>query len=154
MEKSPSARAAYSRYIRKLDLEATVEAPQPFSPSTDSGEELGEPTSQARRRRNIPQDMADYARESWASWLVTGIIMVLLFLTYGSKIELARISSSIESLKERMLAVGDDSKERLRKSHDQELILREHSVLINQLEKQTERLNAAGLPQKTSGSVP
>ena len=137
--KSRMAREAYSRYIRKLDYDPTVEEPVPFSPSNEGGEELAEPTSQRKRKSSIGNALKDHFSENWVNWLVSGIIIILLFLMIDSKVDLAKISTSIDNVKESISSFVSDSKEGRDKDHEQDLVLKEHSMQIIQLEKESDR---------------
>ena len=137
--KTRDARDAYSRYIRKLDYEPTVEEPAPFSPSNESGEELAEPTSSQKRKMSIINAIKDHFSENWVNWLVSGAIIILIFLMIDSKVDLAKISTSIDNAKESISTLISDSKELRENAHGQALVLKEHEMQIIQLEKESER---------------
>jgi hypothetical protein len=137
--KSRMAREAYSRYIRKLDYDPTVDEPVPFSPSNESGEELSEPTSKRKRKASFNNALKDHFSNNLMSWLVSGVLVILFFLMFDSKVDLAKISTTIDTIKENVASLVESAKNTQNKDHEQDLALKEHSMQIIQLEKENER---------------
>lgn len=137
--KTRAAREAYSRYIRKLDNDPTIEEPVPFSSSNESGEELIEPTSKRKRKVSFGNALKEHFSNNWISWMVSVAIFILFFLMLDSKVDLAKISTTIDAIKEKVASLVDSSKDTQNKDHEQDLVLKEHSMQIIQLERENER---------------
>ena len=137
--KSRPAREAYSRYIKTLDYEPTAQEGTPFERSSESGEEFKEPTSARKRQVKIGQRIKDHFLNNWLNWAVGVVIVVLFFLMVDSKVDLARIGSTIDAIKENVKSLIIESKTQGNKIHEQDLSIRENSLRIQQIEKQYDK---------------
>lgn len=133
--KSSASREAYSRYIKKLDYEPTVETPAPFLSTTEGGEELKNPSSTRKRKKTLSSKIQDHISENWIGWLLGLAIIVLFFLMIDSKVDLARINTNLEYLKENVGSIRNDIKEQDRKNQSQDLLINGNSIKITNLEK-------------------
>lgn len=133
--KSQASREAYTRYIKKLDYESTVEEPTPFVSTTESGEELLTQTSNRKRRISLSDKFIEHFSENWIGWVICIAIAILYFTLIDSKVDLARINTNIENIKEDINSIKNDIKEQDKKNHDQDLSIKENSIRISNVEK-------------------
>lgn len=136
--KSKLAREGYSRYIRRLDYEPTLEEPGPFKPSHEAGEESGEATSDRKRPVKISEKVKDHVLNNWINWLIGAAIVVMVFLMVDSKIDLAKINTTIDRLKTDVQSLIGDVKTINEKNHQQDLAIKEDNLRINSLEQSKE----------------
>lgn len=136
--KTQSQRQVYNRYIERLDYDPTVDDALNFPNSTKPGEELSEPTSKRKRRINTGERFIDHFKENWLNWLIGAFIIVFLWLMVDSKIDLAKISVTLENLKDNLSEVEQINQKNLDKNIDQDLRINEHKMKIESLEKKTD----------------
>ena len=133
--KSTPAREHYYRYIRTLDYEPTVDDTLPLSESNQSGEELSEPTSKRKRKINTKQYILDHLSENWLSYVIVIFAAVLVFLMYGSKIGLERISVNLDVQKEDISDLKLETKQQIKKNYSQDIDINENRVKLDTLER-------------------
>lgn len=136
--KSVKDRQDYFRYIKKRDYEPTAIQNVPFSHSNEGGEELKEPTTNRKRPVKFTQKIKDHLSDKWVPWLVTGVILLMGYLMVDSKIDIAKIGTTLETLKENVKLLIEDNKKFSEKLHSQDLKINENSLRLNNFEKQND----------------
>lgn len=133
--KSAVARETYSRYLKNIDCEPTVNDQVALSPSTEGGEELREPTSKRKRKVSLGHNLQEHFREHWAEWFFGGVVAIVAWLMVDAKIDLARIETNAENQKGNISDLQNGEQKIIDKNQDQDLTLREHSVRLSNVEE-------------------
>jgi len=133
--KSRSSREQYNRYIKTRDYEPTVDDTLSFSQSDQSGEELGEPTSTRKRKVNTKQYILEHLSENWLNYVVVMATIVLVYLMYDSKVDLACIDVNITAQKEDISDLELETKQQIKKNYSQDVDINENRVRLDTLER-------------------
>ena len=133
--KSKPAREQYNRYIKTRDHEPTVDDTLSFSQSDQSGEELSEPTSKRKRKINTKQHILEHLSENWLNYIVAIFAIVLVYLMYDSKVDLASIVVNITAQKEDISELKLDTKQEIKKNYSQDVDINENRVRLDSLER-------------------
>jgi len=93
--KNKAQRFAYSRYIKTLDYEPTIDESIDFGSTEKGGEELTESTSR-RPSRGINKIMIfDHLKEHWVAWLIGSIVVLGLYLVNESRVTIAIMNNTL-----------------------------------------------------------
>ena len=133
--KSPTQRVNYNRYIERQDYEPTVDDALPFAHSSQSGEDLREPTSRRKRTINMTERILDHFQDHYLTWIFSGIIIVLIYLMFESKVDFARIHKSLEFSGKNISSLDFDMKKKTEKDSKQDLNINENRIKIGVIEK-------------------
>ena len=137
--KSMAARETYSRYIKKIDCEATVDDKIELSPSTEGGEELREPTSKRRRKVSVGRLFRTHLEEHWVEWLFGSVIAMTAWLMVGARLDLVRIDTTAGAQKDCIIDLQSGAQKSVDKNQEQDLLLREHSIRISNVEEKVNK---------------
>lgn len=132
--KSLPHRENYLKYLKTLENEPTLPEPAPLTPSNEGGEELREPTSKRKRDINVGQRLKDHIHDNLATWLCSLAGLLFFYFMVDSKIDIARISSTIDAIKNDIVGLKADNKQQSDKGHERDLTIREYKIRIENLE--------------------
>ena len=135
--KTMGQKQAYNQYIQRLDYSPTIDETLPFQNSSQSGEELSEPTSKRKRPLNTSERFADHFKNNWLDWVIGLVAVVLIWLTTDSKIDMARVNIKLENQHDSISDVNQSSQKNTEINHEQDLKIIEHKFRIEALEKQS-----------------
>jgi hypothetical protein len=137
--KSPMAREFYSRYLKKIDCEPTVDDQIALSPSTEGGVELREPTSKRKRTVNTGQKLQEHFQDHWVEWLFGSIVALTAWSVIYARIDLVRIETNQITQKESITVIQSGTQKASDKNQEQDLTLREHSLRISNVEEKVSK---------------
>jgi len=137
--KSQNAREFYSRYLKNIDCEPTVDDLIALAPSTEGGEELREPTSNRKRTVSASQKLQEHFQEHWVEWLFGSIVAITAWSVIYARIDLARIETNQITQKECVTVLQSGTQRASDKNHEQDLILREHALRISNVEEKVNK---------------
>lgn len=134
--KSIPQRQGYWRYIEAQDYQPTVDESLAFDQTTNSGEELREPSGTARRRVPLRTKLMNHFAQNWFNWLVGAFTLLLLWLMIDSKVAVASLIERIASLKESVTSMKSTDDSNVKSLNDQSLQINENKLRIEFLEKE------------------
>jgi hypothetical protein len=137
--KSPIAREYYSRYLKNIDCEPTVDDQIALSPSTEGGVELREPTSNRKRPISTSQKLQEHLQNHWVEWLFGTIVAITAWSVIYARIDFARIETNQITQKESITVLQSGTQKASNKNHEQDLMLREHSLRISNVEEKVNK---------------
>ena len=73
--------------------------------------------------------------EHWIEWVISAVIVVIMYLMVDSKIDLARIFTTLDTHKDSIGNLTTDVKSEGQKNQDQDLTLKEHSLRLSTVEQ-------------------
>lgn len=78
--KTPREREYFTREIKKVDYQPTIDESLDFHSSDDNQSDLSISKVAATRPPKIKERLADHFKENWITWVVGGISVLLVFL--------------------------------------------------------------------------
>ena len=138
--KTSFAKEAYSRYLKNIDCEPTVNDKIALSPSTEGGEELREPTSNRRRKVSASQKFKDHFQDHWVEWIIGAVVVIAGWFMIDARIDIVRIETVAGNQKESIAEIQSAEQKSADKNHDQDLTLREHTIRISNVEDKVNKV--------------
>ena len=132
--KSKSAREYYTKAIKHLDYEPTLDESLKFPESDDTQRDYSVQKSPKRRKPTIKQQFLDHWEENWVRWLIAGVGIVLLYLMVDSKIAITAINGKVDNIKEEVTELKQVNKSNQDRFQQQELKLQEQHFRISSIE--------------------
>ena len=138
-QKTETGRRIYRDYIKRQDYSPTVDETLSFPSSEKSEEDFSEPTTKRVRNVSLQDKIKEYVLENYINWIVGGVLVLLVFLMYGSKLDISTLNSSVSNIKENILELKGSTRGNLTKLHDQDLKIQENKLRIEHFrEKQVQ----------------
>lgn len=133
--KTKSEREYYSKAIRNLDYEPTVDDAIKF-PETDEGKsDYSLQRSIHKRRINLKQRVLDHMEENWIKWVLAGTAIVIGYLVYDSKINISVLMTKVETIVSEISELKNNEKANVEKLHQHDLEIQEAKFKIESVEK-------------------
>ena len=137
--KSQAEREYYSKALKHLDYQPTVDDTIKFPETDDANRDYSLPTSSVRRRPKLKQQILSHFEENWIKWLLAGISIIIFYLMVDSKIGISTIDTKVDIMKEDILELKGTEKENIERFHKQDLQLQETKLRVDAIEKRTEQ---------------
>lgn len=134
--KSKAEREYYSKSLKHLDYQPTVDETMKFPETDDSARDYSVPTSTHRRKTTIKQQIIDHFEENWIKWVFVGVSIVIFYLMVDSKISISTIGTKVEVIKEDVSELKKAEKDNVERFHKQDLQILEARMRIDAFEKQ------------------
>lgn len=125
----------YSRIIKNLDYEPTVDETIKFPESDDSKKDFSVAKSSSKRKISLKEKLSYHFEENWLHWVIGVVAAVLLFLMVNSKVDIKGIETNVENIKEDVEEVKGSQKEINDKLHKQDMKIQENQLRIESLSK-------------------
>jgi len=132
--KSQTERDVYARYIKKQDYEPTINESISLGDSDQAGQELKEPTELRKRPTSLNERIEDHIETHWLEWLLAIIIALISYLSFDTKIDIARIYERLTSQFQALKELKDAAKDETQTNQAQQLLLREHAIKLQNME--------------------
>jgi len=134
MGKSKMERDYYSRFIKNLDYEPTIDETIKFPETDDTKRDFSLPKSSDKRKVSLKQKLSDHFEENWIRWVIGAFVVLLIFLMYDSKVDIKGIETNVDNIKEDMKDVKGSQKEIQNKLHEQDLKIQENKIKLESIE--------------------
>jgi len=128
--KTPSQRAAYHKYIQRLNTEPTIDDQMSFEDSNNTDEEFSEPTSKRRRSIPLSEKARSHLSEYWFNWLISVFALALIYLVYDSKIDLVTIDSKLTNQSGNIEEINDEVEKLNETNHEQDLLIQKNYMIL------------------------
>lgn len=137
--KNRLSRQIYRSNIKKTDYEPTVDEATIFSPSDQEGEDFREPTVKRKRKVDIKDRLIEHVNNNWHMWAIGAFVTLGGYFLVDSKIIIARIDATMEAHKSDISRIELSEKEDSQKNQEQDMLLKEHAIRLEHIEKQNKR---------------
>lgn len=128
--KSKVEKDYYSRFIKNLDYEPTVDETIKFPETDDTKRDFSLPKSSEKRKVRLTQKISDHFNDNWLHWIIGAVAMILIFLMVDSKVDIKGIETNVDNIKDEVKDIKDSQKEIRNKLHDQDLQIQENKIRI------------------------
>ncbi len=133
--KTRVARDYYSKQIKNLEAEPTVDETIKFAESDDTQRDFSQQTSRRRRPTPISQQLGDHFKSHWLEWVLGIILSLLVFLSTDSRISMARLEETVKTTRDDVRDLKDADRETKNKLQQQQLDLQRNQIRMDNLEK-------------------
>lgn len=100
-------RKMYSQYVKETSYEPTVDLTHDFSNSSSLGRDLSQQKSNNVRPGRKWRQFQDHFAENWPAYIATGILSLVVYLTYTGRIEINSLDNGITNIKESITDLSD-----------------------------------------------
>lgn len=133
--KSKFQKDYYSRQIKSLDYEPTIDETINFSETESSKRDYSVPKSTKKRKQKFKQQLIDHFEDNWLKWVIGFVTLFLLFFLVDSKVDIKGIDTKVDVIKEDVNELKQNQKENVEKLHQQDMKTQENKLRIEELEK-------------------
>ncbi len=137
--KSRPEREYYTKAIKHLDYEPTLDESLKFPETDDTQRDYSVQKSPKRRKPTIKQQLFDHWEENWVKWLIAGVGAVLLYLMLDSKVAITAISGKVDVIKEEVTELKQVNKTNQERFQQHELKIQEQHFRMSSIEEKQAR---------------
>lgn len=134
--KSNAEREYYSKALKHLDYQPTVDETMKFPETDDAARDYSIPTSTHRRKTPIKQQLIDHFEDNWIKWVLIVASIMFSYLMIDSKISISTLGIKIDVIKDDVSELKKAEKDNLERFHQQDLQIQEARLKIDAFEKQ------------------
>ena len=106
--KSISQRQFYHNYIEQINPDPTIDQTINFGPSTETGEELSQPTSNRKRVIPFKDKVSNHFSEHWIEWIIGLVLFIGVYFVFDSRIDIAVLNTDFASQQQHIQGIVTD----------------------------------------------
>lgn len=133
--KSSYEKDYYSRQIKNLDYEPTIDETINFPETESAKRDYSIPKSTKKRKPKLKQKIIDHIEENWIKWAIGFAALVLLYFFVDSKVDIKGIDTKVDVIKEDVKELKQNQKENVEKFHQQDMKIQENKLHIEEIDK-------------------
>lgn len=133
--KNQRQREYYSKGIKKLDYEPTLDESLKFQESDDTKADLSLSETNQSRPPAIKDKIADHFRENWIYWAVGGVALLLIFFVFDFNRDMGRVEGKIEHIDESVTNINSHFESIYKKNNEQDLMIKENELRLEFLKE-------------------
>jgi len=133
--KSNLEKEYYMKGIKNFDYEPTVDEAIKFPVTDNTDRDFSVQTSPHRRKSNFNESFFNHLEDNWIKWLIAGIGFVIFYLMVDSKIDITRILTNVENLKQDVTRLNDGQEQNAEKIQKQEIEIEKTKMKIEFIEE-------------------
>lgn len=133
--KSKYEKDYYSRQIKNLDYEPTVDETINFPETESAKRDYSVPKSSVKRKPKIKQQIIDHFEENWLKWVVGFVALFLLYFLVDSKVDIKGIDTKVDIIKEDVNELKQNQRDNVEKIHQQDMKIQENKFHIEEIDK-------------------
>ncbi len=139
VSKTKPERDYYSKYIKSQDYEPTIDETLKFPSTDDDKKDFSNSRTRKKRKPTFQQQLSDHWHENWPKWIGGGIVAILFWLMFDSKIEINSINYNVNDIKEDIQDMKKVDKETNEHLQNQDLNIRENQIRIENIQKSNKK---------------
>lgn len=133
--KTSEMRQQYSRYIRTVDYEPTVDERLNLQHTSKVGQDLTPSAGNIRRPVSTGDQIKEHLAKNWLAWLLCLIGIAVAYLVYGSKVATIEISSKLDAQGKEIQDVRTCSSDNQKSNQQQDVKIAETAILLSGIQK-------------------
>jgi hypothetical protein len=133
--KSFREREYYSKKIRGLDYEPTIDETLKFDESDESKKDFSLPTTRATRPRKVSERITDHLKENWIAWIFALIGLTIVYYGFTFNRALGTLEGIMGELRDTVKNMHENFKGLDDKFHSHDLEIQKNSLKIEQIER-------------------